>query len=506
MAVFGFACLAAAAVWMGGLNQDEGWYLYAANLVAEGRMPYRDFFYTQGPMLPIVYSAFAWVWKTWGILGARIFTLGIGTFGILLAAALARRLAPEGRKGEAALAVLFLLGSNIYHLYYVTIPKTYALASLFVMAGFLFLSKAVAGGRRAASVFVWSLAAGVSMAFASGARISLGLILCVVGVFLLARVVRRSNGAAAGSEFRGWCFAGFVAGGLGALALVYGPFIVSDGARGGLFAAQAYHAARGGFDLTWTVGSLSRLVRWYLPVFVVLGLGVSGLFCGSRRTAVPAMAWVAAWSFAAVFLLQMLAPFPYEDYNVPIMGLLAVFAAVLFAVAAGAPAEEGSRPRMWALLLVLGMTWASSFGSPLLEKWSTNGQDRFWSIKKDKYELAQLRDVARRIEALDPGGKELFTQDVYLAVETNRRVPKGFELGPFSVLSDADIVRAINETDCPVAALSGYCFAIDMPVGTERPIGDQMRYWELLKKKYALADREESFGQNSTPLLILKRK
>ena len=114
--------------------------------------------------------------------------------------------------------------------------------------------------------------------------------------------------------------------------------------------------------------------------------------------------------------------------------------------------------------------------------------------------------AARRIEALDPGGKELFTQDVYLAVETNRRVPKGFELGPFSVLSDADIVRAIDETDCPVAALSGYCFAIDMPVGTERPIGDQMRYWELLKKKYALADREESFGQNSTPLLILKRK
>ena len=499
MAVFGFVCLAAAAVWMGGLNQDEGWYLYAANLVAEGRMPYRDFFYTQGPMLPIVYSAFAWVWKTWGILGARIFTLGIGTFGVLLAAALARRLAPEGRKGEAALVVLLLLGSNIYHLYYVTIPKTYALASLFVMAGFLFLSKSFDGGRRAAPVFVWSLAAGVSLAFASGARISLGLILCVVGVYLL-----WSLGRGGSSAFRWWRFAGFVVGGFAALGLVYGPFLLSAGARAGLFAAQAFHTARGGFDLTWTVGSLSRLVRWYLPLFVVLGLGVYGLLSARRRAAVPATAWVAAWSFAAVFALQMLAPFPYEDYNVPIMGSLAVFAAVLFA---GWDCDaQGARPRVWAPLLVLGMTWASSFGSPMLEKWSTNGQDRFWSIKKEKFELAQLRDVARRIEALDPGGKELFTQDVYLAIETNRRVPKGFELGPFSVLSDAEIEKAIAETESPVAALSGYCFAIDMPVGSERPIGDQMRYWEHLKKKYTLAHREEAFGQNSTPLLILRRR
>jgi hypothetical protein len=261
-------------------------------------------------------------------------------------------------------------------------------------------------------------------------------------------------------------------------------------------AAQAFHAARSGFDFAWFVGSLRRLVRWYLPLFVVIGLGIAGLAVGERRAEVDGMAWVVLCAFLAVFAVQMMAPFPYEDYQVPIMGLLAVFAAVIFA----------AQPRSGELLLVLGMTWALSFGSPLLEKWSTNGQDRFWSLKKGKYELAQLRDVSRRIEALDPGGKELFTQDIYLAVETNRRVPRGFEMGPFAVMSDADIVRAINETECPVAALSGYCFAIDMPSGTERPIGDQVRYWELLKKKYTLADREDAFGQNATPLLILKRK
>ena len=56
LAGFAFAVLAFAAVWLGGLNQDEGWYLYAARLVGEGKLPYRDFFFTQGPVLPFIYS------------------------------------------------------------------------------------------------------------------------------------------------------------------------------------------------------------------------------------------------------------------------------------------------------------------------------------------------------------------------------------------------------------------------------------------------------------------
>ena len=30
-------CVALLAVWWGGVNQDEGWYLYAARLVGEGK-------------------------------------------------------------------------------------------------------------------------------------------------------------------------------------------------------------------------------------------------------------------------------------------------------------------------------------------------------------------------------------------------------------------------------------------------------------------------------------
>ena len=478
LALGAFAVLGAAAVWMGGLNQDEGWYLYAAQMVAEGQLPYRDFFYTQGPMLPFAYSALAGVWRTFGLLGARILTLSIGAAGLVFAVALARRLVPEDRRDVAGLLTLLLLGNNLYHLYYLAIPKTYALASLFVTMGFFLLA--------AARERAWLLGlAGLSLAFASGTRISLGLLLPVAGVSLL--LARRWR------MLIGFCIGGFLG-----LALVYGPFLLDGRALSGLVAAQRYHAARGGFDLVWTVGSFSRLVRWYLPVLVLLGLHFTRrLFSSSPSPSSSPL----LFGFLAVFALQMLAPFPYEDYQVPIMGLLAVFAVV----AVVSHETDLRRLRFWTLL-VLGMTWAGSFGSPLLEKWSTNGQDRFWSLKKPKSELAQLRDVAAEVNALDPGGKDLLTQDLYLAIETGRKVPRGLEMGPFAMLSDAEWRTLLHAAPCRVAALSGYSFAIRPPVCDERPVGEQMEYWSILKRKYELVSREENFGQNQTTLLLLKRK
>lgn len=486
LAIFGTICLAAAAVWMGALNQDEGWYLYAANMVSEGKMPYRDFQYTQGPLMPIVYSAFTWIWNGFGVLGARVFTLLLGVAALAFATATAAKLAPEDRRKEAALITFFLLGCNLYHLYYIAIPKTYALASLFVSLGFYLLARVEKLRDSSRFTLASSLViGGLSLAFAAGTRISLGAILCVVGCNYLFR-----------REWRKLAL--FCIGGFFGLGVVYGPFLIDHAAFTGLVAAQKYHAARGGFDIVFTVGSFSRLIRWYLPVFIVLGLGFRNF--SIRNSSLFAL----FASFLAVFAVQMLAPFPYEDYQVPIMGLLAVFAAVVFTGRADAPVFGfDSRLR---LLLVLGLCYASSFGSPLLQEWTINRQDRFWSLKKQKTELAQLRDVAETVEALDPGGKTLLTQDLYLAIETGRRVPEGLEMGPFSMLSDEQWKTLLNECECEIAALSGYAFAIDPPRCDERPMDRQMEYWNILRRRYEFVVREDDFGQNATPLLILKRK
>ncbi len=485
LAAFGFVVLAFAAVWLGALNQDEGWYLYAARLVSEGKTPYRDFFYTQAPVMPVVYAAFASVWNSFGILGARVLTMAIGALGIAFFCALAARLVAPGRRAPAAIAVFLLLGSNLYHLYYLAIPKTYALASLFVAIGFFLLSFARLPSFRGA---VFAFASGLALALACGTRISLGAILAVVGFGLLLSI-------------RTWgrSFVWFGLGGALGLAVIYGFFLCDPAARAGLVAAQSYHAARGGFDPVFTIGSVSRLVRWYLPVFVLFGLGFAHRREAGGGTDALLVARLAFASFLAVFAVQMFAPFPYEDYQVPVMGLLAVFAVVLFF---GRPASVPS----CGLLLALGLAWAASFGSPLLEKWTTNGQDRFWTVKKDRCELAQLRDVARAIEEEDPNGDMLLTQDLYLAIETGRKVPEGLEMGPFSMLSDGEWRRLLSSAPCRIAALSGYSFAIDPPRCDEVPVERQIEYWSLLKKDYDLVLKEDAFGQNATTLLVLKRK
>lgn len=486
--LFASVVLAAACVWLGALNQDEGWYIYAARMVADGFVPYRDFAYTQGPVMPIVYSVFRGVWDAWGLAGARVLTLAFGAAGVFLASRLAARLAPPRVASFAAVVTVLLLGCNLFHVYYITIPKTYSLATLFLVLGFYFLSFIVRTSPALQRVKepVFSFFAGAAFAFAAGTRISMGAVMPVVGIWMLFCCNWKT-------------LAAFCAGGFGALALVYGPFIADAGARAGLLAAQEYHAARGGFDIVWTVGSLSRLVRWYLPLFIVLGLAV--FTCGFITKDRP-FGRVVFLAPLAVVLLQLAAPFPYEDYQVPLMSLFAVYAAVKFSFAV----DRGAVRADVAPLLVLGLSFAASFGSPLIERWMTNGQDRFWSLKKDKSELAQLRSAAAEIESLDPGGKTLLTQDTYLAVETGRTVPRGLEMGPFSVLDDAAWKRLLASAECPIAALSGYTFAVEPPRCNERPVEKQMEYWNLLKEKYELVSKEDNFGQNSTTLLILKRK
>ena len=510
--------VAGLALWWGSVNQDEGWYLYAAQMVRDGRMPYRDFFFTQGPALPIVYSALAPIWgpesPLHGLLGGRVVTLVIGMLATLAACALARRLVTPAQRSAAGLAVFALLAGNLYHVYFTTIPKTYALRSLFLINGFLLLAVGLGLGRDAAPTLGRRIAAcvasGMALAFASGTRISLILVLPDVGCFLLLR-------------FRAWrwAFLWFGLGGLIGLFLTYGFFALDPSSRAGLLAAQQYHAARGGFDPFFAIGAVSRLVRGYAALAAVLfsGLlvrkGLNGLededeakgFDGAGN-----FLWMLGLSFGLVFILQLSAPFPYDDYQVPLMGLLTVLIVVWVLRRGVSPIRQAGFA-----VLAAGMVSASS---PMLQQWTVYGQDRFWSHPKERTELSKLRFMAEEINLLDPGGSTLLTQDLYLAVEAGRKVPAGLEMGPFSYFPDlpSNVARArhvmntemleklLADAPANVAAFSGYAFAIAAPKCDEVPFDRQKRFFRILKENYEVADTEPNFGQNATTLLVLRRK
>jgi len=286
-------------------------------------------------------------------------------------------------------------------------------------------------------------------------------------------------------------------------------------------AAQAYHAGRGGFDPFFAAGAVCRLARGYLAagavMFAAIALGKFRRLPGDIGTIASGsigLRWIAALSFAAVFLLQLSAPFPYDDYQVPLMPLLAVLIAVPFAERS---VLCGDAMRYLFPVLVSGMC---AIASPLLQDWMTNGQDRFWSLKKDRSELSQMRDVARKLETMDPGGTMLLTQDLYLAVEMGRKVPEGLEMGPFSYfpnLSDAEAMSInvmntqrmeslLRSAPCRLAAFSGYGFAISVPKGDETHQAVQNRFRELLNAGYQKVSEVPHFGQNHTTLECFVRR
>ncbi len=517
LAVGGALCLYSFAVWFGNLNQDEGWYLYAAQRVAEGAVPYRDFFFTQGPVMPGVYALLAGAWSPFGVLGGRVVTACFGLLSCALAAGLARRAVPSQRAAEAGIMAFALTACNLYHVYFTTIPKTYALGACLLLGGYLALSLCLPRHGRTPSRMscVWALPAGLLVALAAGTRLSLGALLPVTALWLLATY--RKTGSA---------FFWFSLGGAVGLVVVFGPPLLQ--AQEQYLFAQSFHVSRGGRNLFFVAGSLARVVRSYMPL-CLLGLALA-LFRFVRGAAAhPAkndepsgaayrgVVWPSLWlcAFLGVFLVQLASPCPYDDYQVPVMGLLAAALAGWAANSTSSGSLRGGICLFWVLAALAG-----TFASPLAQEWFVVRQDRFWVIPKPASDLAKLRQVGRDIRALSEGDTHLLTQDLYLAVETGMRVPEGLEMGPFSyfpALSDEQAARfrvlnknrlaaLLSAAPCSVAAISGYGLAIRSPVMDEVPPQDAQMFWSLLGQQYDRVQEVPDFGQQCTTLQILKKR
>ena len=511
---FAVLALALANVWFGPLNQDEGWYLLAAQNVDRGLMPYRDFFYSQGPVLPYAYGWIAAAWSGAGVLGGRLVTAVFGflstVFFALVAGELARRRDPDAF-GPAFFLAFVLLGLSPDWAYFTAIPKTYALGSFFLALGFgLSLGAPGVPNRRGSAI------AGACFALAAATRAT--LCLAAVPVWIALIVLARRDRA----RRLDWLW--FAVGCAATLAAVYVPVFVLC-PENFLF-SQTFHAARAAAPfkqwLLLRAGFLSFLAQGY-PALVAAAAILAAVACrtrgaggGARGPADPSRALYAAVvaSFALLTLAHFLVPFPYADYNTPAMPLAAVALAVPLG---GLVARAGLRP--WRVgLAALAASLAFVAASPWPMKWVDGEQHLFWFHSSLDSSLARLRRAGRVVREQNPAGKPIFTQDAYLAVEAGVPVVRGFEVGPFSIfpgLSDeearerrvhnvATAERAIREADFDIATVSGYTFLIGCPSTEPLPESDRLRLLDALfarcggKPVY----HESRFGQQNTELDI----
>ena len=512
----------------GNLNQDEGWYLYAAWMSREGLAPYRDFFFTQGPVMPTVYGWFAGAWLPHGVAGGRLLTAVFGLTGGVFAALAAARIAPRRVSLPCAVTAFLLICGNVYHSYFTTIPKTYALAALLVNAGVLLLTYVGARGARGLAT---TAAAGMLLAAAGGTRLSLGLIPAVIGVYLLCRHRRWP-----------WRWLAFGIGGGVMLAVIFGPVLLHS--LGEFRFAQSFHGARGGEislkdAMLYKAGFVSRCVRAYpLPILLAVGIGIwrllSGDGTGSRGVGTRSEGEPPGFpgtpillAFLAVTGVHLfVSPYPYDDYQVPVFGLLGVWCAAalwrrvdrLSTLGAKGGERNGVVP---AVLTVIFLASAGlAFSSQINQDWFLLGQDRFWVRQKSMSDLKRLQETGKLLREQIPEGEMLLTQDVYLAVEAGRRVPPGFELGPFGyfpglstsnavafcVLNEERAVAAFADASAPMAAFSGYGLAIGAPSMKELPLQEQQRLRKALLQTYEECERIPDFGQAHTELIVYRRR
>ena len=518
-----FLALGAANLFLGDLNQDEGWYLYAAGQVAHGKLPYRDFAFTQAPLLPLVYSVFTPLVEKQGVLGGRLVTLFMGLAGAGLASWLAARSVLRKWAATSALLAFVLIAGNVYQSYFTTVVKTYSLCALMLMAGLLFLSfmKSRWGGT---ACFL----SGVLLALAAGTRISAGIALPIVFFYL---VVRRKSLASP-------CWFAFGAGSGLAFGALMIPFLVAapDGFMFGVFKYHTFRSAGGLISkLVYKGGFLSRFVQAY---FVACGLGAGialarGLKllkgdAGEGSDRLPksfnAVLWITG---LGISLVHFSANFPYDDYQVFVFPVLAVALAVesVKCLVLAFPQDSGgeiarSRATLWFALLLLLANTAASFSSQMNQGWFIAGQDRIWWRFKPKPALKQLHNLGVWLSEHTKPGDKLFTQDIYIAVEAGLSVPEGLEMGPFAyfpeftrdraeklhVLNREMMIELIRTMDAPFAAISGYSLSIQSPEVKELSASEHEMLINVLQERYEKLNEIRPFGQAHTTLGLFQKK
>lgn len=504
--------LAGANLVLGDLNQDEGWYLYAARLVSEGRMPYRDFAFMQGPVMPAVYSAVSWLFERWGLAAGRAFTALLGLAGAFMTAALAGRLAPKGRGGHAAFVAFSLTAVNVYQSYYCTVVKTYALAGLALVCGLWLLAIAESRRSRLAAAL-----AGAAIVAAAGTRSSIGAVAALAFAYLVLNARRLG--------FHAWLWYALGSAAAGAIALL--PFFLAA-PEGFWFFVVKYHTLResGGLGemLIYKAGFISRMVQAYFvaaavwaAMILARGFGLAGPAPArdeSPRLAPGGLVWACA---AALTLVHASAPFPYDDYQVVAYPL---FAAALAAAAVRLAARWKEAAVPWLGSVVLFICIAASCSSPINQGWFVKDRDRIWWRMKDQSPLARLQEVGAYLRTMAGPGELLLTQDPYLAVESGMRIPRGLEMGQFSYFPglDPDAARRLNvlnreqfesllaACDAPVAALSGYAFAITSPGVLPVPPDEEARFRAIVDRRYEPVRDVPDFGQAGTLLRIYRRR
>lgn len=403
------------------IDADEGYFLYAARLTSEGQVPYRDFFYTQMPLIPYL----------WGMtLGPLVSVCWIG--GRLVAGALAWGAAMVffaltgrvNRNVRARLVLLALYLTSDFGLEWSVVVKTYVPATLFALLAWWAVPDDDSAGSDASSRFLARyVLSGLCAGLALLSRLTIAPLLPLMFGTIVVR--ERLAGRPWSRPALAWLIGSLIA--LAPLILLWraDPFAFRYG-------AWTYHNL---FDPLSTQGALGakasvafgRIVlnpHWLFPL-ILLGISIRG-GVGMRPSD-----WFIRLSFLAL-VIASLAPsrsFPqYYCMATPWL-LLAIAPETTFRLPGALRPPATARAGSIALLAVLSGLLLIQPAISIYRSWPILALHPEMKTSGEVFEtrLGHVREVSRRVGELAREGDTMLTWWPGYAVETAMPLIEGLE-------------------------------------------------------------------------------
>lgn len=167
------------------IDGDEGYYSTAARLVWEGKTPYRDFSYPQGPLLPYIYS---WVWAIHprSLISMRFLSVACGAIAVFLWGV--SLVSVKRLPADVALATFAVVLLNPDWVSWNVVVKTFAVSNLLMSLATICLYLALHSQR-----FRWYFAAGLALGACASARLLYAPLIPAVLLWLLWKEWRASK-------------------------------------------------------------------------------------------------------------------------------------------------------------------------------------------------------------------------------------------------------------------------------------------------------------------------
>lgn len=324
---------------------DAGFYLNSCREVYLGNMPYRDFFFVQGPVYPYVYGTLLQLCGGPSLIAARFISIFFGLLTVAIAVWTAHR---RGNQ-TAAIITLLALTTVPYQAYFFISIKLYALTAFFFTSAIaLFASRLPIKIRHSLGLLLMVLAASTRLTLVPLAFIAAGYI--IIDSMKLTRKIPWQALLAA-------CVA--------ATSLA-GPFLLAD-AEAMLYNLIGIHtsAAAGPylFSFTKQLKVLAKLVIFY-PVLSIAGLFLLYQITSSRSLKhFQRLDWFILTCLGVITGVHLTANWFSMGYQSPVMPVTATIIAIL--TSRYLSSDHIPRVVVIPVLIAIATTWFLSWQKPV---------------------------------------------------------------------------------------------------------------------------------------------